>query len=79
MISRLNNDVIGAQNAISNTIISIITDVIQAIALIFVMVTIEWRMTLVSVAILPLFILAARIWVNACGTLQGNRWTPTRA
>lgn len=61
MISRLNNDVIGAQNAISNTIISIITDVIQAIALIFVMVTIEWRMTLVSVAILPLFILAARI------------------
>ena len=61
MISRLNNDVIGAQNAISNTIISIITDVIQAIALIFVMVTIEWRLTLLSVAILPLFILAARI------------------
>lgn len=61
MMSRLNNDVIGAQNAISNTIVSIVTDIIQAAAVLSVMVTIEWRLTLISAAILPLFIIAARV------------------
>ena len=60
LMSRLNNDVVGAQNAISNTIVSIITNTIQAVAVLFVMVTLEWRLTLISIAILPLFILAAR-------------------
>ena len=60
MMSRLNNDVIGAQNAVSNTIVNIITDTIQAIAVFSVMVTIEWRLTLISMAIFPLFIIAAR-------------------
>ncbi len=60
LMSRLNNDVVGAQNAISNTIVNIVTNLIEAIALIAVMLTLEWRLTLVSVLILPLFILAAR-------------------
>ncbi len=60
LMSRLNNDVVGAQNAISNTIVNIITDIIQAVAVMAVMLTLEWRLTLISVAILPLFILAAR-------------------
>ncbi len=60
LMSRMNNDVVGAQNAISNTIVSIITNVVQTIALMAVMLSLEWRLTLISVAILPLFILAAR-------------------
>src|SRR4030042_5501854 len=60
LMSRLNNDVLGAQNAISNTIVSIITNIIQVVAVLFVMLTLEWRLTLISIAILPLFILAAR-------------------
>jgi ATP-binding cassette subfamily B protein len=60
LMSRLNNDVVGAQNAISNTIVNIITDIIQAGAVLAVMLTLEWRLTLISVAILPLFILAAQ-------------------
>ncbi|HEX5807915.1 MAG TPA: ABC transporter ATP-binding protein, partial [Anaerolineales bacterium] len=60
LMSRLNNDVVGAQNAISNTIVNIVTNLIEAIALIAVMLTLEWRLTIVSVLILPLFILAAR-------------------
>jgi ATP-binding cassette subfamily B protein len=60
LMSRLNNDVVGAQNAISNTIVNIVTNLIEAVALIAVMLTLEWRLTLVSVLILPLFILAAR-------------------
>jgi ATP-binding cassette subfamily B protein len=60
MMSRLNNDVIGAQNAISNTIVGIITNIIDTIAILVVMLTLEWKLTLISVLILPLFILVAR-------------------
>jgi ATP-binding cassette, subfamily B, bacterial len=60
LMSRLNNDVVGAQNAISNTIVDIITNVVQLIALLAVMLTLQWKLTVVSVLILPLFILVAR-------------------
>jgi ATP-binding cassette subfamily B protein len=60
LMSRLNNDVVGAQNAISNTIVNIITNIIQAVAVLVVMLSLEWRLTLISIIVLPLFILAAR-------------------
>ena len=60
LMSRLNNDVIGAQNAINTSFVSIITNIIQASAVLAVMLSLEWRLTLLSVLILPLFILAAR-------------------
>jgi ATP-binding cassette, subfamily B, bacterial len=60
LMSRLNNDVVGAQSAISNTIVTIITNIIEAVAILAVMFSLEWRLTLISVAILPLFIIAAR-------------------
>ena len=60
LMSRLNNDVVGAQNAISNTIVNIITNIIETIALLAVMLSLEWRLTIVSVLILPLFIIAAQ-------------------
>ena len=60
LMSRLNNDVVGAQNAISNTLVGIVTNLIEAIALLFVMAALEWRLTVISVLILPLFILVAR-------------------
>ena len=60
LMSRLNNDVVGAQNAISNTLVGIITNVVQAAAVLVVMLRLEWRLTLISIAVLPLFILAAR-------------------
>jgi ATP-binding cassette subfamily B protein len=59
-MSRLNNDVVGAQNAISNTIVSIVTNIIEATALLIIMLTLEWRLTIVSVLILPLIVIAAR-------------------
>ena len=60
LMSRLNNDVVGAQNAISNTFVNIITSLIQAVVLLSVMLALEWRLTLISIAILPLFLVAAR-------------------
>src|SRR5512134_104547 len=60
LMSRLNNDVVGAQNAISNTIVGIVTNLIEAIALLAIMLTLEWRLTVVSVIILPLIVIASR-------------------
>src|SRR5512146_241593 len=60
MISRLNNDVLGAQDAISNTIVDIATNLIQSIAILAVMLSLEWHLTIISVIILPLFIMASR-------------------
>ncbi len=64
LMSRLNNDVIGAQNAISSTIVGIITQFVQGAAVLGVMLTLEWHLTLISVIIMPLFMLAARLLGN---------------
>ena len=60
LMSRLNNDVVGAQNAISNTIVSIVTNVITVVATMAVMLFLEWRLTILGVLVLPLFIVIAR-------------------
>jgi ATP-binding cassette subfamily B protein len=60
LMSRLNSDVVGAQNAISNTIVGIVTNLIEAVALLAIMLALEWRLTLISIVILPLIVIAAR-------------------
>jgi ATP-binding cassette subfamily B protein len=60
LISRLNNDVIDAQRAISSTIVDIITNLIEAVAILGVMFTLEWRLTVLGVMVLPAFIVAAK-------------------
>ncbi|MEI8132775.1 MAG: ABC transporter ATP-binding protein [Leptolinea sp.] len=59
LMSRLNSDVVGAQNAISNTFVSIITNFIKTAAVLAIMVTLEWRLTIISVIVMPLFIYAS--------------------
>lgn len=60
IISRLNNDVVGAQGAITNTIPNLLTNIFTLASTLAVMLTIEWRLTLLAIAVLPLFILPAR-------------------
>ncbi len=60
LMSRLNNDVVGAQRAITGTFVTLISDSVSLIATAAIMIALDWRLTLVSIAILPLFILPAR-------------------
>ncbi len=60
LMSRLNNDVVGAQNAISNTFVNIISNLVETVATLAVMFALEWRLTLISIAVFPLFMLFAR-------------------
>ncbi|MEM7111570.1 MAG: ABC transporter ATP-binding protein [Chloroflexota bacterium] len=60
LMSRLNNDVVGAQRAISDTLVTIISNIVSVVATLAIMLALEWRLTLLGVAILPLFVLPAR-------------------
>ena len=60
ILSRLNNDVVGAQDAVTGTLPSILTNGLTLISTLVVMISIEWRLALLSVVVLPLFLLPAR-------------------
>jgi len=60
MMSRLNNDVVGAQSAVTGTLVSLVSNSLSAVATLTVMMTLEWRLTLAAAAILPLFIIPSR-------------------
>ena len=60
LVSRLDNDVVGAQTAITGTFVTIISNVVSVVVILFVMVRAEWRLTLLAVAALPLFVYPAR-------------------
>ncbi|GAT05949.1 ABC transporter ATP-binding protein [Mycolicibacterium fortuitum] len=60
LVSRLGNDVIGAQRAFSDTLSGIVANVVTLTLTLVVMLSISWQITLLSVALLPLFVLPAR-------------------
>ncbi|MGH2703233.1 MAG: ABC transporter ATP-binding protein, partial [Actinomycetota bacterium] len=60
LVSRLNNDVIGAQRAFSNTLSGVVTNLVTLILTFVVMVGISWQITLLALLLLPVFVLPAR-------------------
>jgi ATP-binding cassette subfamily B protein len=60
LISRLNNDVVGAQNAVTSTLGSVVSNVIVLATTLPLMLFLEWRLTVLTLIVLPLFIAPAR-------------------
>jgi ATP-binding cassette subfamily B protein len=60
LISRLNNDVIGAQRAMTATLGSVVSNVIVLATTLTAMFLLEWRLTLLALALLPVFVLPAK-------------------
>jgi ATP-binding cassette subfamily B protein len=60
LISRLNNDVIGAQQAFTDTLSSIVSNLISVTLVLIVMFLLSWKITLISLVILPIFVLPAK-------------------
>jgi ATP-binding cassette, subfamily B, bacterial len=58
--SRLNNDVVGAQRALTGTLGSVFSNVISLVTTLAAMALLNWRITLIAVAVLPLFLLPAK-------------------
>jgi ATP-binding cassette, subfamily B, bacterial len=60
VMSRLNSDVVGAQQAVSSTIPEIVSNLVSFVATFAIMMALEWRLTLLALALLPLFVIPAR-------------------
>ncbi len=60
VMSRLNNDVVGAQQAVTGTFITVVSNIVSVAIVMSIMFGIEWRLTLLAVAVLPLFLAASR-------------------
>ena len=60
LVSRLNNDVIGAQRAFTGTLGTVVANIITLVGTLIAMFLLEWRLTLLAVVILPVFVLPAR-------------------
>ena len=58
--SRLNNDVVGAQTAVTSTLGSVVSNVIVLVTTLAAMLVLEWRLTLLALAVLPMFVIPAR-------------------
>src|SRR5215218_4593899 len=60
LMSRMNNDVIGAQQAVTNTLGTVFSNVVGVVVTLAFMLVLEWRLTLLTLVILPLFIIPAK-------------------
>ncbi|GAW48223.1 ABC transporter-like protein [Nocardioides sp. PD653] len=68
LVSRLNNDVIGAQRAFTSTLSSTVASIISVVVVGVAMLALSWQVTLLCLAIFPLMLLVSR-WVS--GRLAG--------
>jgi ATP-binding cassette subfamily B protein len=60
LISRLNNDVIGAQRAFTSTLGGVLGNLISLVIVLITMLVLSWQITLASLVLVPLFLLPAR-------------------
>jgi ATP-binding cassette subfamily B protein len=63
LITRLNNDVLGAQQAFTDTLSNVVSNLISVSLVIVTMLFLSWQITLVALAMLPVFVVPAR-WVG---------------
>jgi ATP-binding cassette, subfamily B, bacterial len=61
LISRLNNDVLGAQQAFTGTLSSVVSNLISVVIVLIAMLALSWQITLVSLVLLPVFLIPARM------------------
>jgi ATP-binding cassette subfamily B protein len=60
LVSRLNNDVLGAQRAFTSTLSGVVSNIIQLVLTAGVMFSLSWQITVLSLVMLPIFIIPAR-------------------
>lgn len=85
LVSRLNNDVLGAQRAFASTLSGVISNIVMLLLTLGVMVSISWQITVLSLLLLPVFLIPAQRMGGVIGRYQreaadanadmGNRMT----
>lgn len=70
LVSRLNNDVIGAQSAFAGTLSGLVSNTVALILTAAVMFTTSWQVTLIALVLLPIFLLPARHFGKSVALLR---------
>jgi ATP-binding cassette, subfamily B, bacterial len=60
LLSRMNNDVGGVQDVVSDTVFGLVASLITLVTTVALMVTLDWRLTLAAVALMPLVLVPSR-------------------
>ncbi|MFD5100398.1 ABC transporter ATP-binding protein [Streptomyces albidochromogenes] len=79
LVSRLNNDVIGAQRAFSNTLSGVVSNLVTLLLTLAVMLSISWQITLLALVLLPVFVVPARRMGARMAALQREAATHNAA
>jgi ATP-binding cassette subfamily B protein len=61
LVTRLNNDVLGAQQAFTDTLANVVSNLVTVVIVLTAMVFLSWQITLLSLVLLPVFIVPARL------------------
>jgi len=61
LVSRLNSDVIGAQQAFTSTLSTVLTNLISLVLVLAAMIILSWQLTLAALIMLPVFLIPAKI------------------
>lgn len=70
LVSRLNNDVIGAQRAFASTLSGVVSNAVMLVLTLGAMVNISWQITLLAMLLLPIFVIPARKMGSLLARLQ---------
>ena len=73
LVSRLNNDVIGAQRAFSDTLSGVAGNLVTLTLTLAVMLSISWQVTLLALVLLPVFVVPAKLMGRRLATSSGQR------
>ena len=60
LVSRLNNDVIGAQRAVTGTLGQVVANIVAVVSTLITMLVLDWRLTLFALVVLPVFVIPAK-------------------
>ncbi len=64
LVSRLNSDVIGAQQAFTSTLSTVLSNIVSLVLVLVAMLVLSWQLTLAALIMLPIFLVPARIVGN---------------
>ncbi|MEU4314645.1 ABC transporter ATP-binding protein [Nocardia sp. NPDC024068] len=70
LVSRLNNDVIGAQRAFSDTLSGVVANLVTVVLTLVVMLRLSWQITVLALLLLPAFVIPARRMGNRLAQIQ---------
>ncbi|NLJ53482.1 MAG: ABC transporter ATP-binding protein [Intrasporangiaceae bacterium] len=73
LVSRLNSDVIGAQQAFTSVLSNVVSNAVSLVLIVAAMLTLSWQLTLAALALLPLFLVPARIMGRRLAALSHDQ------